>query len=74
MKITYIAVTIKENGKYYPYVVEVSNEDNLISKLKIKGIVSANICSSKRAAKELVSIWRDSFKENGTYMFDDAPF
>ena len=71
---TYIAVTVAEAGKYYSYVVKVALCDNLVCKLRIKDIVSANICSSKKQASELVERWNDSYKANGKYMFQEPDF
>ena len=73
MKYTYIAVTIEENGKYYPYALKCSTNDNLLHKLQIKGILHANICETKKAACNLVDSWRESYIRNGTYLFQDAP-
>lgn len=71
---TFIAVTVEENNTYYAYVVPVSNSDNLLSKLKIKGIIYANICRTKKEAQEVVAMWNDCYKANNTYMFADPQF
>ena len=73
MKHFYIAVTVEENGKYYAYAVIVSQNDNVLSKLAIKGILHANICETKKKCIEIVNLWNNSYKANGTYIFDDAP-
>lgn len=72
MKYFYIAVTVAENGKYYAYAVKVSESDNLLSKLNIKGILHANIYPSKKKAAEVVETWNASYKANGTYLFDET--
>ena len=74
MKYFWIAVTIEENEKLYSYALKVSESDNLINKLKIKNIINANICPTKKAACELVETWRESQKNQGLYMFDDLQF
>ena len=61
-----------ENGKNYAYVLKVSESDNLLSKLTIKGITAANLCSTKKEAGELVACWNESFKINGSYMFGEV--
>lgn len=74
---TYLAVSITENGKNYAYMVSVSGSDNLVSVLsRIKNLVSANICESKKSAEWVVSHWNACYKVNGTYMFSgpDCPF
>lgn len=37
MKYFYFAVQIKENEKYYAYVIKTSEYENLVSLFKIKG-------------------------------------
>ena len=74
MKRFYIAVTIKENGKYYAYALTVSESDNLVSKLEISGIIYANIFETKKLAGEVVKAWNDAYKINGTYLFDTPSF
>lgn len=69
MKNHYIAIQIRENGKYYAYAIKVSESDNLLSKLDIKDIISANICDTKKRAEELVTFWNDCYKRNGTWLF-----
>ena len=73
MKRFYIAVTIAENEKYYAHAVIVSQNDNVLSKLALAGIVFANVCESRKKCIEIVNLWNDSYKANGTYLFSDAP-
>ena len=74
MRRFYIAVTIAENGKYYAYGVPVSQSDNVLSKLKIDGILFANICETKTKFREIVNLWNESYRLNGTHMFEGSPF
>lgn len=74
MKNFYIAVTVEENEKYYSYVIKVSESDNLLCKLKIPNIVNATIFPTKKKAAEVVTLWNDSYKTNGTYYFDEPLF
>jgi hypothetical protein len=74
MKNYYIAVTIKENEKYYSYVLRVPESDDLISKLRIKNIYNALICRTKKHAREIVEIWNNSYKHTNCYLFDDPAF
>lgn len=71
-KISYIAVQMTENGKNYAYAVKVSESDNLLSKLAIKGITAANLCGSRKEAEEVVTTWNEAFKNNGSYMFGEV--
>ena len=74
MKYFYIVVTVYENEKYYPYAIKVSENDNLLAKLKIKGITNANIFPTKKKAYEMVERLRDIYKNAGVYMFDSPQF
>lgn len=72
MKSTYIAVQIMEDEKLYAYIVKVSSSDNLLSKLTIKNILTANICQTKKEAESLVKYWNDGHRANNRYMFDEV--
>lgn len=72
MKNFYIAVQIKENEKYYAYMVRVTECDNLLSKLAIKNIITANIFPTKKAAAAAVDAWRAGYRANGIYLFDET--
>lgn len=69
MKNFYMAVQINENEKFYAYIIKANESDNLLSKLEVENIMAANICDTKKRAKELVTLWNESFKNNGTYLF-----
>lgn len=73
MKNFYVALQIEENGKYYAYAEKISENDNLLAKLSIKNLVTANICETKKKAEEVTTLWNDSHKTNGRYMFSQ-PF
>lgn len=67
----YIAVQIKENEKYHAYVIKTTDNNNLLSILNIKGIITANIWNKTEAYKA-VNSWNDGFKKNGNYLFDSS--
>ena len=70
----YIAITVSENRKYYSYMIKHNNSNNLLNVAKIKGILSANICDTKKEAERIVEQWNESYKQNGTYMFGTPQF
>lgn len=74
MKYFYFAVTVEESGKFYAYLVKFSPSDNVLSKLKIKGILHANIYPTKKKAAEVVEALNATYKNNGTYLFDYPSF
>jgi hypothetical protein len=74
MKNFYIVINIKENEKYYAYAVKISTMDNLLSKLEIPNIYSANFFGTKKHTDEIVKSWNDAYKANGTYLFDNPSF
>ena len=71
MKNFYIAVIIKEDNKYYAYTVKANESDNLLRKLKIKNIIIANICNTRSQAEKIINEWNESYKNNGTYLFEN---
>lgn len=73
MKNFYVAIQIGENGKYYAYAEKLNDNDNLLSKLNIKNIATANICETRKKAAEIVNMWNEAHKANGRYMFSE-PF
>lgn len=60
---------------YYAYVLKTNENRNLVSELDgIVGLVSANVCHTKKQAYELVEFWNTCFRRNGTYLFDEPKF
>lgn len=75
MKNFYYALTVSENGKNYSYVLKVKASTNLWAILKChKNLTIVHQCDSKKKAVELVNFWNESYKANGTYMFDEPNF
>ena len=74
MKYFYIAVTVEENKKYYSYVIKANTQENLLTKLKIKNIVTATITTTKQQAENLVKLWNIIAKDNNIYLFDEPLF
>ena len=57
------------------YIVKFTSSDNLKSVLdRIGGLKAANMCATKKEAKELVDVWNEAFKQNGTYAYSDPTF
>lgn len=74
MKKFYIAVQIKDDtGKMDALIIPVTSADNITSKLKIRGLVSANIFATLTAARAAVLAWRDGFRAAGVYKWDTMP-
>ena len=69
MKYAYIAISVQENKKSHAYVIKASESDNLLSKLKIKGIQHANIFPTKKEAELAASFWNTCYKLHGIHMF-----
>ena len=77
-KNTYYAIQerSKTTGKYYAYMMKVSNLTNLLYAFKpCSGceLSSVNACDSRKQARELVDFWNQCAKDNGRYLFDEAP-
>lgn len=70
----WIAIQIRrENGCMDALIIPVTELDNISAKLNIRGIVSANIFTSQKHAREVVLAWRDGFRAKGIYYWDSAP-
>ena len=84
MKNFYITVSIKGNkgehifcdkpvensDGYYAYVVKVLENDNVFHRLRaIRGLMHANIQQTKKEAYALADLWNESYKKNGTYLY-----
>ena len=90
MKNFYIAVTVCQDKSesvfepdekrapepgYHAFVMTVSEADNMKSRLdNIGGIITAQICSSRKAASDIVSRWNASFIANGEHLFASPAF
>lgn len=47
----FAVVSVEKNGKNYAYAMKVSDQENLISKFKIKGIKTAIVCGNTETGK-----------------------
>lgn len=74
MKNFYIVASVKENNKYYAYVIKVSENNNLMPKLCNKNIQHANICPTRKKAYSIADLWNTCYKENNEYYFDEPTF
>ena len=82
MKNFYMAVSVwfestltDDPGGNYAYIVKFTSSDNLKSVFdRIGGLKAANMCATRKEAKELVETWNEAFKHNGTYAFDNPAF
>ena len=70
MKRLYIAVTEKHNEKLYSYWISVTSNDNILSKLSNPRLVNANVFGTRKEAASVADSWNQSYKNNGTYLYD----
>lgn len=74
MSKSYMAVSAEEHNLYYAYVIPITELNNIKCVLdSIKGLQCANIFSTKKKAAAIAEMWNQSYKINGTYLFD-KPF
>lgn len=73
-KTIFLAMTVCENNKYYSWVQKTASNNNLLSVLATKNLISANVCDTFKKAKEIVSAWNDTYRANRTYLYDDPAF
>ena len=64
-------------GNYFPeesyvaFAVSTSGCNDLVSLLdSIGGLVTANVCNSRKEAEEIARAWNETYKKNGTYFYD----
>ena len=65
-------------GDYYfpekscvAFAVSVSGYENLVAALaRIGGLVTANVCHSRKEAEEIARAWNETYKKNGIYFYD----
>lgn len=72
MKNQWIVVEIKEGTKFYAHIIRVTENDNLLSKLDIDGIVTANMYTTKKKAESITRKLRAIYKSKDCYMFDET--
>lgn len=63
-------------GDYFPeksygaFAVSTSGCNDLVSLLdSIGGLVTANVCNSRKEAEEIARAWNETYKKNGTYFY-----
>lgn len=58
------------DGKLYASASPFSTRDNLAWQFDpAAGMVTANICESKKQAEAIAAMWNEAYKRNGTYAF-----
>ena len=71
MKNFYYAGVETKNGKHFAFIFNAKAGNNLLSIFKqYKNMTIVNACESKKKAEELADFWNESYKANGTYLFD----
>ena len=69
----YAAMIISDGKKNYPIMQKFDKFDNIAHFFQGRhDIVVANILPTKKDAAAVVMRWREDFRNNGTYMFDDS--
>lgn len=64
-----------ENGKHYAHAFRLRQNQNIASFVHdYPNITHMNACPTMKYAKEIAQAWNESFKKNGTYMFDDENY
>lgn len=55
----------------YAFVLRTSAQDNILSLLNMYGGINfASVCTTKREAETIAADWNDSYKRDGTYLYD----
>ena len=73
MKNFYIAFSAHLDGKYWAGTMTVSSNDNIMNiSRRIAGMQAANLCATRKAAKELADCWNECFRRNGTSIYTEG--
>ena len=74
MKNKYFVISIKENQKNYAYVIKTNKNDNILCKINVKNANFVLLADTKKEAYKIAENWNQSFKNNGSYLFDTPTF
>ena len=74
MKNRYFVVSIKENEKNYAYVIKTNKNDNILYKINVKNASFVLLADTKKEAYKIAENWNQSYKDNGSYMFNTPGF
>ena len=64
---------VEENGLYYAWAEKVPSCYNLVSELKRKNLITANVCDTMKEAEATADAWNEAHRRNGKYLFDRTP-
>lgn len=71
-----VDVEVEEDGKkigMYAYAIKLSENINIANTLTtFENLKCAQICLTKKYAKELVTFWNDCHKNNNEFAFDET--
>lgn len=71
MKKYYYVISETENGKNYAFASTVDDSNNLLAIFrKYKHATIIHPCESRTKAEYIAAEWNESYKANGTYLFD----
>lgn len=74
MKNKYFVISIKEDQKNYAYVIKTNKNDNILYKINVKNANFVLLADTKKEAYKIAENWNQSFKNNGSYLFDTPTF
>lgn len=72
MKNVYFAAAIEQNGRCAAMTIRAGVDENLMCTFSsIRGLEAVNVCESKKQAEQIVKLWNDCYRANGTYLYSD---
>ena len=67
----YVISQKQEDGKQYAFPFRIRNNVNIASfVLNMPTINTMNPCNTKKKAVEIATAWNETYKVNGTYLYD----
>lgn len=69
----HIVYQAAQDGGMYAAALTLPGSTDLISSLStIRGIISANVCTSRKEAEAIPAAWNEGFRQAGTCLFQEG--
>lgn len=72
MKMIFVVVTQTINGKNYAFADTIKTVENLSAYIARYGSNICHLCESRKQAEEIAYEWNESYKKNGTSIFEEV--
>lgn len=70
MKMIFVVFVISENGKHFAKADTIRTGENLLCHIRRYNCEVVHLCESRKEAEQIAIEWNNTYKENGTYLYD----